>query len=351
MHRPLLVLFALLVFAFGAAACGGGDDDVDVDQVLRQTFGEDKDIKSGRLDVGLRLDAKGLATLRGPITARLSGPFASTGTDTLPRFAFEAEATLAGQNLRAGATSTGDAGFVSFQGQAYKMSEQLFEQFKKGYAEEAKKSEGDQGVTFKSLGVDPQRWLRDAEYVDEQDVGGAKTLHLRSGIDLPRLLEDVNRILGRAEQIQGQRARQLTEQERKQIEESITDADLELWTGKEDKILRRLNVRLQFDVPEERRQQSQGLTGGTIRFDLAIGAINDEQRITAPADAQPLDDLLASIQGGQGGQGGQGAQGGGGAGGGQAPQQSENLSPYEQCVAEAGDDIAKLQECASLAGG
>lgn len=348
MHRPLLVCLALLVSALGVASCGGGDD-VDVNEVLRQTFSENKNIKSGRLDVGLRLSAEGLAQLRGPITARLSGPFASTGANTLPRFAFEAEANIAGQTLTAGATSTGEAGFVSFQGRAYRMSDELFEQFKTGYAEEARKSEGeDDGVSFKSLGIDPERWLRDADYVDKQEVGGAETLHIRAGIDIPRLLEDVNRVLSRAEQIQGQRARQLTEEERKQIEESIADADLELWTGEEDKVLRRLNVRLRFEVPEERRRQAQGLTGGVISFDLALGGINDEQKIEGPADARPLEELLQAVAAGQAGEGQPGGQGSGG-GGGEAPQ--PQLSPYEQCVAEAGEDIAKLQECAGLAGG
>ncbi|HEV2062380.1 MAG TPA: hypothetical protein VGR12_05965 [Solirubrobacteraceae bacterium] len=342
MHRPLLVLFALLICAFVVAACGG-DDDVDVQEVLRQTFAEDKDIKSGRLDVSLRLDAEGSEQLRGPVTARLSGPFASTGSNELPRFAFEANLDAGGQSIRAGATSTGDEGFVSFQGQAYQLSDQLFQQFKQGYAEEARKSNDDgEGVSFQSLGVDPQRWLRDPEFVDRQEVGGTETLHIRSGIDIPRLLEDVNKVLGRAEAIQGQQARQLTEKERAQIQEAITDADLELWTGEDDKILRRLNVRLAFDVPEERRQRAQGLSSGVIRFELGLGAINEEQTIDAPENARPLDELLQAIQGGaQAGPGGTGS-------GGQPAPPPEDLSPYEQCVAEAGGDVAKLQECAGL---
>ena len=355
MHRPLLVLFALLACAFGVAACGGGDDggDVDVDEVLRQTFGEEKDIKSGRVDVSLRLDAKGSEALRGPITARLAGPFASTGSDALPRFDFEVDLNASGQSLRAGATSTGDEGFVSFQGQAYQLSKQLYEQFQQGYAEEARKSDEDgegEGISFKTLGIDPQRWLRDAEYVDEADVGGATTLHLRSGIDIQRLLEDINKILARAEQIQGERARPLTDEERDQVAESITDADIELWTGKDDKIMRRLNVRLAFEVSEERRERAQGLESGVIRFDLAIGGINDEQTINAPEGARPLDELIQSIQGAQSGQAQPGTGGGQAqpeSGGAQAPE----LSPYEQCVADAGSDIGKLQECAGLAGG
>jgi hypothetical protein len=343
MHRPVLLVLALLACALGAAACGGGDD-VDVQQVLRQTFGEDKDIRSGRVDLSLRLDANGLAQLQGPVTARLAGPFASTGPDQLPRFDFEANLDAGGQTVRAGAVSTGEKGFLSFQGQAYELSDELFRQFKAGYAEEARKSEGEGdgagGVSFRTLGIDPQRWLTGAEYVGKEDVGGAETLRVRAGIDVPRLLEDVNRILGRAEQIQGQRARELTEAERRQISEAITEARLELWTGEDDRIMRRLNVRLRFEVPEENREAANGLTSGTIRFDLALGAINEEQEIAGPEGARPLEELIGVWAGGGG------DAGGGGAGGG-----DQAATPYEQCVQDAGTDISKLQECAGLAGG
>jgi hypothetical protein len=349
MNRRSTLAFLLLCCTFALAACGGGDDDVNVDEVLKQTFAEDKNIKSGRLDVGVRLELNGLASLQGPVSAKLSGPFATSGRTELPRFGFEAELTAGGQNIRAGATSTGEKGFVSFQGQAYEMSKELYDEFKRGYAEEARKSqeEGDGGgVTFKALGVDPQRWLRDPKYVGKEEVGGAEALHLRASIDVPRMLEDVNRVLGRAEEIQGERARQLTEAERKQLSEAIKDTQIELWTGEEDKILRRLNVKLGFEVPEASRQQAQGLTSGTIRFDLALGAINDEQEITGPADARPFADLIAAL-------GGSGAAQPGSGGGAATPEGGGGgaSSPYEQCVAEAAGDISKLQECAGLEGG
>ena len=351
MHRPLILLLFALLCAFGVAACGGGDD-VDVDEVLRQTFGEDKDIKSGRLDLDLRLDARGLAQLQGPVAVRLSGPFASTKPEELPRFALEATLDAGGQSIRAGATSTGEKGFLSFQGQAYVLSDELFKQFKEGYAEEARKNEGEGGgVSFKTLGIDPRRWLRDPQYEGKEDVGGAETVHIRAGIDVPRLLEDVNRILARAPQIQGQQqARELTPEERKQISDAIDDARLDLWTGEEDKIMRRLGVQLRFEVPEANRQQAQGLTGGTLRFQLGLGAINEEQDIKEPSDARPFEELIGAVSGGQGGAGTPAvppATGGGGGGGGGEQAQT----PYEKCVAEAGADIAKLQECAGLAGG
>lgn len=342
MRRWPVLLLSLLVCAFVLAACGGGDDeDVDVEKVLQQTFGEDKDIKSGRLDASLRIDAEGLAQLEGPVTLRLAGPFASTSPDELPRFDFEADLNAGGQSLRAGAISTGEKGYVTFQGQAYVLSDELFEQFKTGYAEQAKKDDGGDGVSFRSLGVDPQRWLENPEYVGKEDVGGAETLHIRAGIDVPRLLEDVNRILGRAEEIQGQRARQLTEAERRQIAEAVKDAKIEIWTGEEDKILRRLNVNVSFEVPEASREQANGLTSGTLRFDLGLGAINEEQEIEGPEDARPFEELLQALGAG-------GAQ----SGGTQAPEGGgEAATPYEQCVEDAGSDVSKLQECAGLTGG
>lgn len=352
MHRWPLIVLALLVCAFAAAGCGDGEDP-DVAQLLRQTFGEDKNIKSGRLDLSLRLDANGLAALTGPVTARLTGPFASTDPDQLPRFSFDANLDAGGQEIKAGAISTGDKGFLTLQGQAYQLSDQLFDQFKTGYAEQAKKDKGeDKGVSFKSLGIDPQSWLRDPEYSGKEDVGGTETFHIRAGIDMPRLLEDVNRILGRAEQIQGQSSRQLTEAERKQIADAVKDARIEVWTGTEDKILRRLNVELKFEVPEGNRAAANGLKSGTIHFDLGLGGINDDQTITAPEDAKPLDDLIGS--GGAGGTqappsgdsgSGAGDTGSGGSNGGEAP------TPYEQCVQDAGTDISKLQDCAGLQGG
>ena len=328
MNRWPLLLLAVLASAFGLAACGG-EEDVDVQQVLKQTFGEDKDIDSGRLDAGLRLDLGGLAQLKGPVRITLSGPFETAERNAVPRFDFDATVEAGGQTFRAGAVSTGDKGFIKIQDQTVAIPADQFERYRKALAQDTGE-EG--GVSLRSLGVDPQRWLRDPKYVGKEDIGGAETLHIRSGIDVARLLEDVNRVLARAEQAEGRRARQLTEAERQQLGEAVKEAQLELWTGEEDKILRRINVRLKFEVPEAVRQQANGLTSGTIKFELGFGAINSKQEIREPENVQSAD--------------GGGAGGGGGGGGG-----GEAATPYEECAQRAGSDIAKLQECAGLAGG
>ena len=43
-----------------------------------------------------------------------------------------------------------------------------------------------------------RRWLTDAEKVGEEEVGGAETTHITGKVDVPKFLEDVNRILARS---------------------------------------------------------------------------------------------------------------------------------------------------------
>ena len=367
MSRLPLVLLVLLACLVGLSACGG-DDDEDVTTLLAQTFGgEADDVRSGRLDLNVRLNAKGLAQLQGPVSVRLSGPFESTKPRELPRFDFSLALSAQDQNIQAGAVSTGDKGFLRFQDQAYDIGEDLLKQFRDGYAEQAKCTEeqGDKGggVSFRSLGVDPRRWLRDAERVGEEEVGGADTIHIASGIDVPRFLEDINRVLSRTDVQQRQadpcnteqgdrpapQSRQLSEADRKQIAEAIKDARLDVWTGKDDKIMRRMNVELRFDVPQERRRNARGLQSGDIRFDLTLGGVNEEQRISAPADAQPLEQLTQRFGGQVPGLGG-GASGGTAPGAGTPAPTGEGSSEYMQCVNAAGEDIKKLQACADRVG-
>lgn len=369
----LLLCLCLLASVVAFSACGGEEEDVS--EILAQTFGGGgEDVESGRLDLNVRLNAEGLPNVTGPVGLRLAGPFASTEEGELPRFDFNVGLMLGGQNIDAGAVSTGDKGFLKFQGQAFAVSDQLYSQFKQGYAEQAKCAEeqGDGGgVTFQSLGIDPRRWLRDPRIAGDEEVGGAQTTHIVAGIDVPRFLEDVNRVLTRAggpqqqdpcaDEQQGNQpestpGRQLTEQQRRQIAEAVRDARIEVWTGEDDRILRRANVAVRFEVPEGSRQNARGLSRGDVQFDLTIADVNEDVDITAPENAQPLEQLLQRFGGQVPGLGGgaQAPQGGAQDGGGRAAQggggAAQGGSEYQQCVAEAAGDIKKLQTCAELIG-
>jgi hypothetical protein len=344
--RCALITAALVTAALVAAGCGGGDEadsGTDVDKLLEDTFSGDKKVESGRLDLSLRVEASGGAggtQLQGPVDIRLEGPFQSQGEGKLPQFSFNASLQGAGQNLQAGVTSTGEKGFVKFQNADYAVSDEIFRQFRTGWEQAQKESGGGEDQSLASLGIDPRKWLTNARNAGEAKVGDADTIKITGDVDVPKLLDDVNSALQRARSLGGQAGQglpeQLTDEQKRQAAEAIKALDVEIYTGKEDTILRRIVV----DLDVAANTAGQGGQGGKVRFDLQLLDLNEDQEVSEPDNPRPFDELVGSLSGLLGGQ----AAGGAGAGG----ASSENLEQYSQCIEEAGSDADKARECADL---
>jgi hypothetical protein len=354
MTRPAVLLSVALALALGlVAGCGGGDDEAssstDVNELLTDTFTGSKKVDSGNLDLSLKIQAQGgESQLDGPVSISLSGPFQAQDKGQLPEFKLEAAFEGAGQSINAGATSTGEKGYISFQGTDYVVEDQVFQQFKASF-EEAQKQGADEQQSFASLGMDPRKWLTEPKNEGEAKVGDDDTIKITGGIDVGALLDDINKALEKAASLglggAGQVPEKITEDQKRQVAESVNDPRVEIYTGKEDKILRRMVVNLGVD------DESTG-TSGTVAFDVSISDLNEDQDIAEPADAKPFDDLLGQLGGlglGASGGGGSGAGGGGsGAGGGGS---SEDFEKFSECITEAGDDVKKARECSDLLSG
>src|SRR5688572_24261071 len=131
---------ALIAMA-GLVACGGDEasESTDVDKLLTDTFSGDKEIKSGKFDLKLKVDVKGgNAQVQGPVSVTLGGPFESQGTGKLPKFDMDAAFEGAGQSIKAGVMTTGEKGYINFNGTEYAVSDEIFNQFKKSYEDASK---------------------------------------------------------------------------------------------------------------------------------------------------------------------------------------------------------------------
>lgn len=353
-------LLGLLAACTGAvAACGGGDDggsSGDANALLKQTFGENQSVKSGNLDVGLELDAKGLQGISGPVGLKLKGPFETRGEGKLPKLALDLAIEGAGASFQAGVVTTGEKGWLKLQGTTFVVDDATFRQFREGYEKSAADSGGkDSGMSFSALGIDPLRWLKDAEVAGSEEIGGAETDRITARVDVATFLEDVNTLLSKAGQLGGQATEQvpqsLTEQQRKDIESSIKSAAVEIWTGKDDRALRRLRLVIDIDVPEDVRPRAGGLSTGTLTFNLTINDLNEPQEIAEPENARPLSELqqVLGLGGATGSGSGSGSSSGGSGGGGSTGSPGQS-SAYLDCLQQAGSDVAKIQQCAELAG-
>jgi hypothetical protein len=353
--RPRLLLLALVAVlaALVVAGCGGGDsgssasEDTSVDELLDKTFSGDKNVDSGKLDLSLKLDVQGGSSqVQGPISLRLSGPFQTQGKGKLPEFDIDAAFEGAGQNLDAGLTSTGDKAFVTFQGTDYAVSDQVFQQIKAGY-EQAQKESADKGnqQSLATLGIDPRRWLTDAKNAGEAKVGDTDTIKITGGVDVEKLLDDVNTALDKARNlgVEGSDSlpEKLTDKQKQEAANAIKDLSVEIFTGKDDTTLRRMVVNMGVEADEGGEK-----TSGTLGLDFQLLDLNEDQSIEAPSGAKPFNDLLGQLGGL--GLGGAGSSGSGSSGSGSGGASAEDLKKYSDCVTEAGSDTAKAQKCAEL---
>jgi hypothetical protein len=331
--RLLTSLLAVLLGAALLVGCGGGGGGggESATQVLDQTFGSGGAVKCGRLTLTLDADLNGVQGVNGQVQIRLDGPFQSEGPNLLPKFDFTLTLRSGGQSFSAGAVSTSDAGYLRFMDQAYAVPAKLFSQFQQGYvqAQKQSKSQKDAG-SLQALGIDPRDWLRNPKKVGEEDVGGVKTIHVTSGVDVPKLVSDLRSALQRT----GQGSR-ITPSQQRQLERAVKSAKLDVWSGADDHRLRKLAV----DV---------GLTSGHLAFTMQLDDLGQAQTITAPANPKPLDDLLSQLQGAGLPVPSGGSSPGSGSSGGAAPSGGSKQERYLQCVQAAGQDVSKLQACAKL---
>ena len=344
-------LFVVAALASFLAACGGGDSE-DVKATLDKAFSTP--IRSARvsLDVTVKLD--GVKDLEGPIKLTVQGPYESGGEKTIPKADWDISASAAGQNFSAGFTSTGTNAWVSFQGQNYEVGEQAIAQVNQ-QIQQAQGQQKEQGLS--QFGIDPRNWLTDAKEEGDEKVAGVDTTHVSAAVDVGRFLDDVNKLVQRAggNLPGGAQAPQLSDAEKKQIQDVIESPRFDVYVGKDDDIVRRLSADLQFKVPDDQQAQLNGLKSGTVSFSIEFANVRQPQDIKVPQNAKPLSELtsqlggLGGILGGAaaGAGAGSGSAGSGGSGSGGAS--AEALQEYSSCLQKADpSNPDELNKCAEL---
>jgi hypothetical protein len=351
----LLVAFAS-VAALALSACGGGSGSGgDAKQTLGDAF--KTPIKSGNVSLDISAKVDGVAQFSQPVSLKLSGPFESRGKNKVPKLDWDVNVSGAGQTFTGKLVSTGDNAFVGFQGQNYEVGTALVKQFEQQAATQTQQK----GLSLNQLGIDPASWLKDPKDAGTEDVAGTATTKITGGLDIEKMLNDVNGAVDKAGSAMGSSsARKLTPQQIAQVKEVVKDPTFEAFVAKDDKTLRRLTVNIDFTIPAAQRQQASGATGGKVTFSLQFANVGQPAQVTAPTGAKPITELQQQLQsGGLGGLGGSGSSGGSGSGGsgsggsgsggsGGSSGSSKQFEQYAKCLEQANGDSAKIQECSKI---
>jgi hypothetical protein len=359
LRRVRRLAASLLFAALAVGGCAGGDDKESVEEVLDQAFRQE--IKSADLKIEAELDLKGGASAGRPARIEASGTFRSNA-GRLPSMDVDIRvgAEGSGQTIQTGFLSTGDRAFVKFQDVFYEQPREEVRRANRAIARNQRKR-----GSLRALGINPRSWLGRAGDEGEEEIAGVQTRHVSGTLDVEAVMRNLNRFVRRSRAAIGGATGQsvpdpLSDQDIRRIGEVVRDPSFDIYVGKEDDIIRRVSGRLEFEVPEERREDFGGLESGTLTFSVEMSDVNGDQEIEAPANARPLSDLTDSL--------GAGALDGlGGSDGSQdstpvvpdeppPPDAESGSSPeaeafrdYAECLDKARpEDTEALQKCAEL---
>ena len=345
----LAALILALGLAFGLLACGGDDGgDEDPRQLLSETFSNP--IQSGTFDLNFRIEASG-GDQEGDFEAKLGGPFQGRG-EAFPEFdldiSVKAESDSQSISGTGGVTSTSDKAFINFQGTEYAVDQEIFDQYVSTYTSlQDRNDTGNQGL-LETLGINPSAWLTDLENDGTEEVQGTEAIHISGKADVPSFIEDLKALTRSA----GAAAGDVKPEQFDQLEETIESADFDVFTGADDKTLRRLEGSLELVPSEDAPGTFDSLD---VDFELNLGAVNEPQMIEAPAATETLSALLQrlNIDPRRLGDSLRGGLRSGGAlpetGGATTAPSGDAVKAYQSCLSQA-QGQAELQECAELLG-
>ena len=300
--RLVLVVAAVaavaVVVVLAVVLLDSGDQEA-VD-LLDRTFAQ----PIGSADVALdaSAQAKGVQQLEQPIRLQVRGPYRTGGDRRIPSVDLAVNVSASGQSFSGGLVSTGRNAFVELMGKEYKVGRREVAKVNQRVAAGAARE-----PRLADLGIDPRRWLEDPEIEGDRQVAGTATTHVRAGLDVSDMLEDLTTLRERAGGQGGPAPRPLTAEERERVERVVEDPEFDVFVGKADTKVRRLATVVELEAPEDDRRELGGLERGKVSFLIEFSNVGSPQEITPPRSARPIRELTTQLMQLLGGAGAAGA--------------------------------------------
>ena len=261
-------LVAALVVALAVGGCGTPGSSPE--DVLSETAANLGEIESGDLSLEVVVTSGGQ-----DVGFALDGPFALAKPGGLPVANVEYTQIAGPERATATFVSTGQEAFVVVGGATYELPDEQ---------EDDLRGARGAGEALDELAIDD--WIDEPELSDGGEVGGADTDRIRARLDA---VEAANDLLRLASQL-GADVGPLAGKSREQLARAVESGTIEVFTGKDDRLLRRLVIeaRLGADVPRELESALGDLAEARFRLEMTIADPNEPVTVDEPANAQPF---------------------------------------------------------------
>jgi hypothetical protein len=251
--------------------CGGG---ASANEALSETADNLGKIRSGDLSLRLAVEATGGEQ----VGFELEGPFAFSEREQLPVAEIDVTQIAGDERTTITFLSTGEAAYVRIGEETFELPRAQTERLR-GVG-----GEPESGGGLAALRIED--WFGDAELSDGGEVGGAETDRVSAKLDV---VSAANDLLELARAFGGIDAQALEGASAEQLERAVDSASIDVFTGEEDRLLRRLviDARLGADLPPELEEAAGAFGGARFALELGIADPNRPVSVEEPEDAQP----------------------------------------------------------------
>jgi hypothetical protein len=266
------LVYFLAVLAL--AGCGGGGEETATD-ILSETADNLGEIRSGDLSLELLFSARG-GERQG---FRLEGPFSLEGGE-LPEAELDYVQIAGDEEAQLRFISTTGKAFVEVDGTAYELPPELVAEIK-----EATDDLETDGIGER---IELGNWIEDPTRAEGGTVGGADTDRIAADLNVVNV---VNGLVEIAAAFGGTDSPPSVEGEAaEQLRRAVDTGRIDVYTGKDDRLLRRLVISIEFSP--EAPDDVKSILGVAVDFDFAVSDPNKDVTIAPPENVRPYTDLV-----------------------------------------------------------
>ncbi len=272
------------------------------DSLMKEAAGSFSEVSRGVFKFSITVSPSaataGTTTDASPSTISLAGPFEIVPGKPLPRARITYTVSSGGRSQTVTLLTTGDKAYSVIRGQAYELPSTATKELKDATKDISKSGSG-KGLSGIKLNFD--KWLINPEVSVGPTLNGTSTWRTTAGVNVVEAVRDLVASSGTLGAVTGNQVPELKDSDVDQIKKSIKSASVVVDVGRYDRILRVMDLTMNFATPEGASAATGGIAGGKMNMIVGIEKPNQPVDVKPPKNPLPYKALqsLAESQSAQ----------------------------------------------------
>lgn len=262
-------------------------------QLMKDAAGSFGEVKRGNFRFAITITPAGSASAA-PSSIELSGPFEIVPGKPLPVAKITYTVSSGGRSQVVTLLTTGEKAYTVIKGQAYELPASATKELKTATKDLNKPGAGG-GLSGIKLNFD--KWLVDPQVAAGRDIDGTATWRTSAGVNVINALKDLTSSAGALSSITGQNVPAIKDKDLAAVKEGIKDARVVVYVGRYDRIIRLLDLTMDFATPEDAQSSLGGISGGRMNMVLGISNPNQPVNVKPPKSPLPYSALQSLVNG------------------------------------------------------